>query len=74
MKIYEIVVGNNLSDSTYSVLLMSADLPSEAEANHVLSLETSWEFVVQVKIPKVIINPWTQQENEEMLFLKSKYF
>jgi len=77
MKVYEIIIGNHLDDSTYSKLVLSEEPITKDNINidHIVGLgNDAYYFVIQVQIPKPITNPHTEKENEQMEYIKNKYF
>jgi len=76
MKVYEVVIGNYLDSTNYSKLVVSCEPLTKISSNisSMVGLDGEWQYILEVKVPKIIKNCWTEEEWNEMEEFKNKYF
>ena len=71
MKLYAVTIGNKCSDEFYTKLVLSFEaLTKDNEnINKICNVDTEnfpYEYIQQVEVAKILTNPWSEEEANEM--------
>ncbi len=73
MALYEIVIGNQGDDRTYSKLVLSEELLNETNVVELSGIDEDWgEYIIDVSIPRISINSRNEEEHDELLNIKNQ--
>lgn len=75
MALYEIVIGNNSDDRTYSKLVLSEEPLSENNINikSISGIDEEWgEYILDVSIARIDINSWDEEEETKLMNIKNQ--
>lgn len=72
MALYEIVIGNQGDDRTYSKLVLSEELLNETNVGAISGIDEDWgEYIVDVSIARVSINSWNDEEHNKLMNIRN---
>lgn len=69
MILFEIVIGNNLDDTTKSIMVLSNDdlfIENKDTLSVIVGINSEYDFVKEVKRPNVIIHAWNESDFWEL--------
>ena len=73
MALYEIVIGNQGDDRTYSKLVLSEEPLNETNVDEITGIDKDWgDYIIDVSIPRISINSRSEEEHDRLLNIKNQ--
>ena len=73
MALYEIVIGNQGDDRTYSKLVLSEEPLNETNVDTITGIDKEWgEYIIDVSIARISINSRNEEETDELINIKNQ--
>jgi hypothetical protein len=70
--LYEAIICNYIDESNRSVLILSNEplCKNNININSIVNINRDYEYISELKAPKIIINSWTAEEHDELSNIK----